>query len=101
MTGRLAMTTTTRTLSRTLAEIVTDLELEQPTLVDLADLAALAARHTGSGHASASSPGGCASAGGFFRRADRGFTSSPPVRMPAHTVTAIRLWTYGRSCGHT
>jgi len=45
MTGRLAMTTTTRTLSRTLAEIVTDLELEQPTLVDLADLAALAARH--------------------------------------------------------
>jgi len=39
------MTTPTRTLSRALAEIVTDLELEQPTLVDLADLAALAARH--------------------------------------------------------
>ena len=45
MTRRLAMTTPTRTLSRALAEIVTDLELEQPTLVDLADLAALAARH--------------------------------------------------------
>lgn len=39
------MTTSARTLSRTLAEIVTDLELEQPTLVDLAHLAALAARH--------------------------------------------------------
>lgn len=41
------MTTTapTRTLSRALAEIVTELELEAPTLVDLADLAALAARH--------------------------------------------------------
>jgi predicted transcriptional regulator of viral defense system len=38
-------TTPTRTLSRALAEIVTDLELEQPTLVDLADLAAIAARH--------------------------------------------------------
>jgi len=37
--------TPTRTLSRALAEIVTDLELEQPTLVDLADLAAIAARH--------------------------------------------------------
>jgi predicted transcriptional regulator of viral defense system len=41
------MTTTapTRTLSRALAEIVTDLELAAPILVDLADLAALAARH--------------------------------------------------------
>lgn len=41
------MTTTmpTRTLSRALAEIVTDLELEAPMLVDLADLAAIAARH--------------------------------------------------------